>query len=79
MPCTQSLFTSHLSYLQDPKELTSFGQHKILSEIIQSTIFGNKGKSQGVRFRKYFEPIPLTTLALVICAVSLVAGLTTLS
>jgi hypothetical protein len=54
---------------QDRKALTGLYETKLISEVIQAAFFKNK-KAVGVKFKDYFNPISLVTIALVFTAVS---------
>lgn len=56
-------------YSQDREALSGLYEAKLISEVIQAAFFKNK-KAVGVKFKDYFNPITLITIALVITAVS---------
>ncbi|OBZ69717.1 hypothetical protein A0H81_10480 [Grifola frondosa] len=48
---------------------SGFSQHPYIFELIQKAFFKNT-RSLGVEFRKYFDPIPMVTIAFVLTAIS---------
>ncbi|OBZ67220.1 hypothetical protein A0H81_13048, partial [Grifola frondosa] len=48
---------------------SGFTQHPYISELIQKAFFKNT-RSLGVEFRKYFEPIPMVTIAFILTVIS---------
>ena len=51
------------------KDQEGYAQNKIFGILIQEAWFGNSSKSKGIVFEKYFNPISLETLALLLTMV----------
>jgi len=58
---------------KDMENMTGLYETKLISEGLQATWFKDK-KSFGVEFLKYFDPIALVTIALILTAVDFVLG-----
>lgn len=53
-----------LTQSQNQKDVTGFGEHRVIIDILRDALFED-GKSDGVKYKRYFDPIPVNLLALV--------------
>jgi Domain of unknown function (DUF6532) len=53
-----------LNHSQNWEEVTGFGEHRVITDILRDTLFKDS-KSYGVKYNCYFNPISVNLLALV--------------
>src|SRR5260370_34078313 len=70
-----SLLRAILMKFRNQEELTGFGEHRVVIDILQDALFDD-AKSYGVRFSIYFKPITTNLLALVFTMVRPLAAAT---
>ncbi|KAL1674743.1 hypothetical protein EV122DRAFT_220036 [Schizophyllum commune] len=61
----EALKTDNSYLYQNEKTLVGYCRSRLVPIILQEVLFGSESTSFGVVYRRYFDPIPLPTLALV--------------
>ena len=62
------LFHTLLTQSQNREEVTGFGEHRVVIDILQDALFEDT-KSYGVKYSRYFNPVSVNLLALVFAMV----------
>lgn len=58
------LLRTVLTQSQNQEEVTGFGEHRIVIDILKDALFEDT-KSYGVKYSRYFDPLSINLLALV--------------
>jgi hypothetical protein len=64
------LLRAVLTQSQNQEEVTGFGEHRIIVDILRDALFDDS-KSYGVKYSRYFNPISINLIALVFTMVRL--------
>src|SRR5713226_6774606 len=71
--CTCLVIRSVLMQFQNYEEITGFGEHPIIINILRDALFKD-ARSYGVKYSRYFDPISVNLLALVFMMVGHLAA-----
>jgi len=72
--CTCLVIRSVLTQFQNYEEVTGFGEHPIIINILQDMLFED-ARSYGVRYSRYFDPISVNLLVLIFTMVGHLAAI----
>jgi Domain of unknown function (DUF6532) len=70
---TASLLRTSLTQSQNQDDVTGFGEHRVIIDILQDALFDDS-KSYGVKYSHHFNPISINLLALVFTMVGCLAA-----